>query len=73
MTVPYKNKNDADELAYLMDKALRADEAEVAIGSNNITEGIDCLSKAANILEHLNEKQAAEAITVLIEKMVGRV
>lgn len=71
MTVPYKNKNDADELAYLMDQALRADEAEFATGANHIQEGMSCLSKAASILEHLNEKRAAEAVTVLIEKMTG--
>jgi len=71
MTVPYKNRNDADELAYLMDRALRADEAEHATGANRIQEGVTCLSKAASILEHLNEKKAAEAITVLLEKMAG--
>jgi hypothetical protein len=71
MTVPYKNRNDADEIAYLMDRALRAGEAEYATGANHIQEGINCLSKAASILEHLNEKRAAEAITVLLEKMAG--
>ena len=68
----FKDTIDANELALLMDKALRADEMETVTGASSIEEGLECLSKAASILEHLHEKEAAEAVTVLIEKMAGK-
>ena len=71
MTVKYKDSIDSDELAYLMDKALRSDAAELSTSASKLNEGLNCLSEAASILETINEKKAAEAITVLIEKIAG--
>lgn len=69
MTVPYKSVSD--ELAILMDQVLKSDENESKTGANRINEGLYCLDKAAGIFEHLHEKEAAEAITIIIEKMSG--
>jgi hypothetical protein len=72
MATPYKTLSVADELAYLMDKELKSEAAENSTGANKLQEGLNCLHKAAGMLEHLREHKAAEAITVIIEKMAGK-
>jgi len=54
-----------------MDRALKAEAADKDTNAGNISEGLTCLTRAADILEGLQERQASEAITVIIEKLAG--
>jgi flagellin-specific chaperone FliS len=69
MTIFYKNTNSSEELAFEMNKTLKL--AENNIECTKMQESIDCLNKAAEILEHLQNKKASEAITVILEKLAG--
>lgn len=70
MTVFYKQ--GTDDLAILMQKHLMSDKIEKQTNSEKISEAIDCMMKAAEIFESLQDKQASEAITVILEKMAGK-
>ena len=72
MTAIFKSNKDSNELALLMDRFLRADVVEQSTNSNKIEESVGLLVQAANMLESLNETQASEAITVLIEKIASK-
>lgn len=69
--IPYRTNNTADELAILMDRALKTEAAEKETNAGNINEGLVCLTRAADILEGLQDREASEAITVIIEKLAG--
>jgi len=69
--IPFRTNDVADELAILMDRALKAEAADKDTNAGNISEGLTCLTRAADILEGLQERQASEAITVIIEKLAG--
>jgi hypothetical protein len=67
----YKTKQASDDLACLMDRYMRTDAAEEETKAGYISEAISCISRAAEIFDGLNDVQASEAITVLLEKMAG--
>lgn len=69
---PYKGIKTSDELAYLMHQQMSSEAENQATGSVKVSEAVDCMVKAAEILESLNDHQASEAITVILEKMAGR-
>jgi hypothetical protein len=69
MTVFYKQ--GTDDLAILMQKYLMSEDVEKETNSEKISEAVDYMMKAAEIFESLQDKQASEAITVILEKMAG--
>lgn len=69
MTVFYKQ--GTDDLAILMQKYLMSEDVEKETNSEKISEAIDYMMKAAEIFDSLQDKQASEAITVILEKMAG--
>lgn len=69
--IPYRTNSTADELAVLMDRALRSKAAGNDTNADNINQSLICLARAADILEGLQEHKASEAITVIIEKLAG--
>lgn len=69
---PYKGIKTSDELAFLMHKSMEADAANQATGADKVSEAIDCMVKAAEILEGLQDRYSAEAITLILEKMAGK-
>lgn len=70
MTVFYKQ--GTDDLAILMQKYLMSEDVEKETNSEKISEAIDYMMKTAEIFESLQDKQASEAITVILEKMAGK-
>jgi len=60
------------DLASLMDKQLRSEAADNSTKAKLIEGALEDLSKAAEIFDSLQDKQASEAITVLLEKMAGK-
>ena len=71
MTVHYKNSDFSNELAFLMKKELEKEAAEESTSAEKITNGLNCLNKAASIFEDLQHVKTAEAITTLLEKLTG--
>ena len=69
MTVFYKQ--GTDDLAILMQKYLMSEDVEKETNSEKISEAVDYMMKAAEIFDSLQDKQASEAITVILEKMAG--
>lgn len=69
--ITYKNKTAADELAILMQKEISSNTAEENTNTVKISEAISCLNQAADIFESLQDKQASEVITSILEKMAG--
>lgn len=70
MTVFYKQ--GTDDLAILMQQYLMSENVEKQTNSEKISEAVDCLMKAAEIFESLQDRQASEAVTVILEKMAGQ-
>jgi flagellin-specific chaperone FliS len=70
--VHYKTKQSSEDLASLMDRYLRSEAAEEETKAGNISDAIDYISRAGEIFDGLNDVQASEAITVLLEKMAGK-
>lgn len=70
MTVFYKQ--GTDDLAILMQKYLMSEDVEKETNSEKISEAVDYMMKTAEIFESLQDKQASEAITVILEKMAGK-
>ncbi len=70
--IPYKTNNSSLELAELMNRALSKEAQERETNSDKISEGLQDLIEAASILEDLKEKYAAEAVTLIIEKLAGK-
>jgi hypothetical protein len=69
--ITYKNKTAADELAILMQKEISSNTAEENTNTVKISEAINYLNQAADIFESLQDKQASEVITSILEKMAG--
>lgn len=68
---PYKSIKGSDELAFLMHKSMETDSIHREAGSDKVSEAIDCMIKAADILEGLQDGNSAEAITLILERMAG--
>jgi hypothetical protein len=66
--IPYKLNNTSD-VAQLMDRYLRIEASDTR--ANDLSEALDCIGRAAEIFDGLQDVQASEAITVLIEKLAG--
>lgn len=71
MSVFYKSQDSSEELAQLMKRELNKEAAEKTTNTDKLSEGISCLYKAASKLEELHELKAAEAITLILEKLSG--
>ena len=66
--ITYK-PNKVSDVALEMDQYLKAEASDKR--AEVISEALDCCARAAEIFDNLQDVQASEAITVLIEKLAG--
>ena len=62
---------DHYDLAEAMSQNLRADEAESVVKAGPASTAMECLCKAADILENIGDHKTAELTTMLLEKLAS--
>lgn len=60
------------DLAEEMSKHLRAEETEQATHVNKIAYALDCLNKAADLLDNMEDHKSSEIVTRVIERIASR-
>lgn len=64
-----KNKSADFDLALDMSRNLQEQKVESVLHINKIAAALDCLNKAAELLDNMNAHQASEIVTKIIQKV----
>lgn len=60
------------DIALEMSKQLQAESMESTTHVNKLAYALDCLNKAAELLDNMEEHQSSEIVTKVIERIASR-